>query len=135
MTYSRNFISLFLFFNSLAHRDLKLDNCVMTTDNVVKLIDFGTATVFRYPGGGKDIKATGIVGSDPYLAPEVLLHGEVKAKGARSMETLDPNAGTSSSVLVAAEMSPIFSADARVCSQGMIPGKRMSGASLSSSCA
>lgn len=56
----------------LAHRDLKLDNCVMTTSNVVKLIDFGTATVFHYPGGKSVITATGIVGSDPYLAPEVL---------------------------------------------------------------
>jgi len=55
----------------LAHRDLKLDNCVMTTSNVVKLIDFGTATVFHYPGK-KLTKASGIVGSDPYLAPEVL---------------------------------------------------------------
>lgn len=55
----------------LAHRDLKLDNCVMTTDNVVKLIDFGSATVFHYPGK-KQTLATGIVGSDPYLAPEIL---------------------------------------------------------------
>lgn len=55
----------------LAHRDLKLDNCVMTTSNVVKLIDFGTATVFHYPGKQQTM-ATGIVGSDPYLAPEVL---------------------------------------------------------------
>ena len=55
----------------LAHRDLKLDNCVMTTNNVVKLIDFGTATVFHYPGK-KLTKASGVVGSDPYLAPEVL---------------------------------------------------------------
>lgn len=55
----------------LAHRDLKLDNCVMTRDNVVKLIDFGTATVFHYPGK-KTTMATGVVGSDPYLAPEVL---------------------------------------------------------------
>lgn len=55
----------------LAHRDLKLDNCVMTTSNVVKLIDFGTAVVFHYPGK-KLTKASGIVGSDPYLAPEVL---------------------------------------------------------------
>ena len=55
----------------LAHRDLKLDNCVMTTQNVVKLIDFGTATVFHYPGKAR-IPATGVVGSDPYLAPEVL---------------------------------------------------------------
>lgn len=55
----------------LAHRDLKLDNCVMTSNNVVKLIDFGTATVFHYPGK-THTPATGIVGSDPYLAPEVL---------------------------------------------------------------
>ncbi|TFY57279.1 hypothetical protein EVJ58_g7115 [Rhodofomes roseus] len=55
----------------LAHRDLKLDNCVMTKNNVVKLIDFGTATVFHYPGK-KTTLATGVVGSDPYLAPEVL---------------------------------------------------------------
>ncbi|CAL1704371.1 unnamed protein product [Somion occarium] len=55
----------------LAHRDLKLDNCVMTSSNVVKLIDFGTATVFHYPGK-KTTMATGIVGSDPYLAPEVI---------------------------------------------------------------
>ncbi|KDQ60728.1 hypothetical protein JAAARDRAFT_124971, partial [Jaapia argillacea MUCL 33604] len=55
----------------LAHRDLKLDNCVMTTSNIVKLIDFGTATVFHYPGKSTTM-ATGVVGSDPYLAPEVL---------------------------------------------------------------
>ena len=55
----------------LAHRDLKLDNCVMTLDNVVKIIDFGTATVFQYPGKGFT-QASGVVGSDPYLAPEVL---------------------------------------------------------------
>lgn len=55
----------------LAHRDLKLDNCVMTEQNIVKLIDFGTATVFHYPGK-QVVKANGVVGSDPYLAPEVL---------------------------------------------------------------
>lgn len=84
----------------------------MTQGNVVKLIDFGTAVVFAYPGTGTSngslpapatgyvsgtpnppclpqpphpndppsgphsharlIPATGIVGSDPYLAPEVL---------------------------------------------------------------
>ncbi|EPQ29113.1 uncharacterized protein PFL1_03401 [Pseudozyma flocculosa PF-1] len=62
----------------LAHRDLKLDNCVMTTGNIVKLIDFGTATVFHSPGKSK-VVATGVVGSDPYLAPEVL-----------SQQTYDP---------------------------------------------
>lgn len=47
----------------LAHRDLKLDNCVMTTDNVVKLIDFGTATVFHYPGSKIQL-CSGVVGGE-----------------------------------------------------------------------
>jgi serine/threonine protein kinase len=47
----------------LAHRDHKLDNCVMTSANVVKLIDFGTATVFHYPGGKARTLVTGIIGS------------------------------------------------------------------------
>lgn len=55
----------------LAHRDLKLDNCVMMEDQTVKIIDFGTAVVFQYPGQ-RAVKAGGIVGSDPYLAPEVI---------------------------------------------------------------
>lgn len=55
----------------LAHRDLKLDNCVLMPNNTVKLIDFGTAVVFQYPEQ-KVCKTTGVVGSDPYLAPEVL---------------------------------------------------------------
>ncbi|GAA5855208.1 hypothetical protein JCM8547_008985 [Rhodosporidiobolus lusitaniae] len=59
----------------LAHRDLKLDNCVMTGDNTVKIIDFGTAVVFRYPDQ-KPVKASGVVGSDPYLAPEVIAKKE-----------------------------------------------------------
>lgn len=56
----------------LAHRDLKLDNCVMTRDGILKLIDFGSAVVFRYPFEDTTVKAHGVVGSDPYLAPEVL---------------------------------------------------------------
>lgn len=61
----------------LAHRDLKLDNCVITLDGVLKIIDFGSAVIFRYPyeqaGIGKGIHhCHGVLGSDPYLAPEVL---------------------------------------------------------------
>ncbi|QPG73177.1 hypothetical protein FOA43_000483 [Brettanomyces nanus] len=56
----------------LAHRDLKLDNCVVTKQGILKLIDFGSAVVFKYPFEDEVVMAHGIVGSDPYLAPEVL---------------------------------------------------------------
>ncbi|ODV58253.1 putative serine/threonine protein kinase HRK1, partial [Ascoidea rubescens DSM 1968] len=62
----------YLHSNGLAHRDLKLDNCVVTFDGIVKIIDFGSAFVFKYPYEEVSHKATGVVGSDPYLAPEVL---------------------------------------------------------------
>lgn len=55
----------------IAHRDLKLDNCVVK-DGIVKLIDFGSAVVFQYPGEEKLLMARGVCGSDPYLAPETL---------------------------------------------------------------
>ncbi|RPA72002.1 Pkinase-domain-containing protein [Ascobolus immersus RN42] len=55
----------------LAHRDLKLDNVVINQHGILKIIDFGSASVFRYPFENDIVEATGIVGSDPYLAPEV----------------------------------------------------------------
>lgn len=66
----------------LAHRDLKLDNCCVNEFGIVKIIDFGCAAVFKYHFELDPIEATGtpfmllvlnsgIVGSDPYLAPEV----------------------------------------------------------------
>ncbi|ODQ79052.1 hypothetical protein BABINDRAFT_37979 [Babjeviella inositovora NRRL Y-12698] len=60
----------------IAHRDLKLDNCVVDKNGILKLIDFGSATVFRDPAFPEIVlPAEGIVGSDPYLAPEVFYRG------------------------------------------------------------
>jgi serine/threonine protein kinase len=55
----------------LAHRDLKLDNVVVSSQGIMKIIDFGSAHVFKYPFETETVAAKGIVGSDPYLAPEV----------------------------------------------------------------
>ncbi|KAL8932151.1 MAG: hypothetical protein Q9211_006495, partial [Gyalolechia sp. 1 TL-2023] len=59
----------FLHSIGLAHRDLKLDNVVVNEYGIMKLIDFGSAAVFRYPFETDIVLAN--VGSDPYLAPEV----------------------------------------------------------------
>ncbi|KAI1450366.1 Pkinase-domain-containing protein [Annulohypoxylon stygium] len=61
----------YLHSSGLAHRDLKLDNVVVSQHGIMKIIDFGSAHVFRYPFESELVLASGVVGSDPYLAPEV----------------------------------------------------------------
>ncbi|KAI1179429.1 kinase-like domain-containing protein [Nemania sp. FL0916] len=61
----------YLHSSGLAHRDLKLDNVVVSEHGIMKIIDFGSAHVFKYPFESEVVLASGIVGSDPYLAPEV----------------------------------------------------------------
>ncbi|KAJ2709020.1 serine/threonine protein kinase, partial [Coemansia spiralis] len=57
----------------IAHRDLKLENCLLTDRGVVKIIDFGCATVYKTPFQKEPSQVVGVCGSDPYIAPEVLL--------------------------------------------------------------
>ncbi|KAJ2000710.1 serine/threonine protein kinase [Coemansia thaxteri] len=70
----------------VAHRDLKLDNVCVTEQGVLKIIDFGCATLFRrrirrgqqVPFGYQyvETQSVGACGSDPYMAPELFVGGD-----------------------------------------------------------
>lgn len=59
----------YLHSQNIAHRDLKPENLLLSEDDVIKISDFGTATVFM--AKGKYYQSNTMCGTFPYMAPEV----------------------------------------------------------------
>lgn len=59
----------------VAHRDLKLENVLLTKEGVVKVIDFGLSHIYHKNGAGafdRSVPLREMCGSKSYAAPEVL---------------------------------------------------------------
>lgn len=54
----------------VAHRDIKPENLLLTLDGKLKITDFGVSDVFRCAWEKTRHKSGGLVGSEPYIAPE-----------------------------------------------------------------
>lgn len=54
----------------VAHRDIKPENLLLTMDGKLKITDFGVSDVYRFPWETKGRQSRGLVGSEPYIAPE-----------------------------------------------------------------
>lgn len=60
----------FMHSKGVAHRDLKPENILLSEHGILKIADFGMATMFEYKGARK--QSSTMCGSPPYIAPEVL---------------------------------------------------------------
>ncbi|ORX73405.1 kinase-like protein, partial [Basidiobolus meristosporus CBS 931.73] len=62
----------YLHHRGVAHRDLKLENLCVDEHGTLKIIDFGSSFIVTNPLDSLHQKsATSLVGTDPYIAPEV----------------------------------------------------------------
>ncbi|KAJ2899091.1 hypothetical protein MKZ38_003397 [Zalerion maritima] len=53
---------------SICHRDIKPDNLLVTSDDVLKIVDFGVSEMFDKPG---DMKTARNAGSPAFMSPEL----------------------------------------------------------------